>query len=429
MWWALADADSRSGSGTRCRSRRAKVRCGFDWTGALLVASASCICLPACVGDEPARAVWTGTADTLASGLVVVHNPDNAMYDGRATWSIREQRTIGSGGGGAPLGEVWDLAVDDEGSIYALLTREEKILVFDRDGSALRQIRTSTAETPITVPVKLALDSLQRLWVLDSRNARYAAYDSTGMVVDTMPRPIGPRAGHCRPVTCGWFDRRGDLVDGTMVIGRDTVYRNMVATSRAAWPSGTPFQFVLEPWIGVLAFVPFRDRTAYAFDPSDFFWLGSPQEYVLRKVSLSPPYDTVLTTSRTYTPRPLNDTERGKLQSLRSRLARALGESTAVARLPTVAPAFTLLTVDDEGRVWVARYDASDGATRDFDVFDPQGRFLARARADFDVKVNPASRAPESPSPIVIRGDEFYSLRSDGPGLDYVVHAKIRGAR
>jgi len=376
--------------------------------------------------SESRSATWTGAADTLSSGRVVVQNGESAMYDGRAAWRVTEQTTITAADGGA-LGEVWDLAVADNGVIYALLTREEKILVFGPDGSALAQIPTATAETPITVPVKLALDSLQRLWVLDSRNARYASYDTTGSLVDTLPRPIGPVAGHCRPVGCGWFDKRGNLVDGTMRIGRDTVYRNMIATSDAPYPSGTPYWFLLDRWIGILAFVPYRDRPGYAFDQDGFLWLGSPKEYSLLKVSLHAPFDTILTTSRAYVARPLNESERAKLQPLRSRLVREFGDSVADARLPRTAPAFAQLAVDDEGRLWVAQYNDQDGATRDFEVFDAHGRFLARARANFDVKVNPVSRAPESPSPIVIRGDVLYALRSEGPGLDCVVRAVIRG--
>jgi streptogramin lyase len=163
----------------------------------------------------------------------------------------------------------------------------------------------------------------------------------------------------------------------------------------------------------------------YAFDRDGFLWLGSPQRYVLHKVDVAHAFDTVLTASREYSRRLLSEPERRLLEPIRSRLERSFGASVA-ARLPEHAPAFTSMTVDDRGLLWIARYGAADGATRDFDVFDADGRFVARAQTNFDVRVNPASRAPQSPTPIIIHGNDFYALRHHSNGLDYVVWATIR---
>ena len=49
-----------------------------------------------------------------------------------------------------------------------------------------------------------------------------------------------------------------------------------------------------------------------------------------------------------------------------------------------------------------------------FDVFDPEGRFLGPARADFMVG-----------SPLVFVGEYLYAVTRDDLGVPYVVRARI----
>ena len=96
--------------------------------------------------------------------------------------------------------------------------------------------------------------------------------------------------------------------------------------------------------------------------------------------------------------------------------------------IPSHKPALARSFVDAQGYLWAVPYGANDGETRAFDVFDPEGRYLGEARADFAIGLErTAMPSVGRGTPIIVRGNHLYAVTFDEWDVPYVVRARIDG--
>lgn len=83
---------------------------------------------------------WAGSVDTLADGVVHVRNSAEPLWTAGEGWTLEEELRIGSATDEGPelLGQVRDLAVDPLDRIYVLESQSNEIRVFDADGEHVR---------------------------------------------------------------------------------------------------------------------------------------------------------------------------------------------------------------------------------------------------------------------------------------------------
>jgi hypothetical protein len=103
-------------------------------------------------------------------------------------------------------------------------------------------------------------------------------------------------------------------------------------------------------------------------------------------------------------------------RSFAERVGASAGEVDA-SRVPTYYRPLQGFAVDDRGRLWARLAAPEGGSAMRFDVFDPEGRLLARAEA-------PVAYA-EWRQPL-IAGDAMYLVTTDDLGVPYVVRLRIR---
>ncbi|HUP18712.1 MAG TPA: 6-bladed beta-propeller [Gemmatimonadota bacterium] len=374
----------------------------------------------------------TPTVETLPDGATLVRHTPPA--DGvPVTWRLDEELRIGTmeGGGPAQFGRVGGLDVAPDGRIIVLDAQAQDIRVFDADGRHLRTLgrkgggpgelegangvvlgedgllrvpdgrndRVSYFDldagfvrsypyTPLYVTWTFdgVLDENGVLWAIhrippDQPGERgqeaYVGYDSAGVAVDTLPRPVEHR------------DPRND--PGFWAIERDG---RMMAS------------------LGV----PFYARAQHVLDRRLRFWstvLGDPTYRLERRDPGAEP-DLVIETGR-----PLQPVDRAAADSIAAGWEREYAVRLDRSKIPENAPAIINFFMDDDERLWVVARTPDSDSTGTLDAYDSiDGRWLGTLVADFPLMAYP---------PPVIRGDRVWAVVWDELDVSYVVQGRMVG--
>lgn len=364
--------------------------------------------LAACGTGRSARV--TARFDTLASGTVVVHNPDRGMWGDRPAWSLGDAVAIGSrrDSGKAAFGQVWDVALDQLGRVYVLDHQAQEIRVFGRDGSYIRTIaRSGHGPGELAIPSGMRFDPHDRLWVLNSGNQRYSVFDTSGALVREFPRRTSTMFLEWRD---GAFSATGDLYDFVSLpteqgraskCGRyDTLTSAFVdSVPCPVLPVGTP--------MGWGRIVP---------TPSGW-WVAVASAY--RLWELTREGDTARVIEREHETVDLPAAQRDSIREAMGRLQRRAHGAVDLP-IPERQRMFDNIVVDNRGYVWVQLSRSTDERRTSFDVFDPDGRYLGAVETPFPVDPRPTP---------VVRDDRMAFVTTDEPGAQVVVTARVRGRR
>lgn len=383
------------------------------------------LALHACGYDAPASARWTSTIDTLASGTVLVRNPQVGAWDSASAWRLVEDLRIGAMEGQGPevFGRVHDLEVDGYGRIYVLDSQASEIRVFDDAGQHVRTIGgPGGGPGELQRPTGFTWAPGWRLWVEDPANGRYTVYDTTGAVHASYPRTI-------RGVRFRWagtFDRSGRLyVRGLRVLeqSRESV---LICMDSVASPADTfllpkyeppTYELVRDGLTRWATTVPFAPSLVWRLAPDGSLWFGITDKYSLYHRSLDG--DTLRIVERGHTPLRVTAAERDDaLTADYFREMAAQGVRIDPGLVPEYKPAWLGFTLDAEGYLWVIPL-LDEEETSAFDVFDPHGRYLGRL--PFGIRMQAANPVP------VVRGDRLYAVIQDEFGVQYVVRALVEG--
>ncbi|HXF95250.1 MAG TPA: 6-bladed beta-propeller [Gemmatimonadales bacterium] len=368
--------------------------------------------------ERSAGGRWRGTVDTLASGTIVVHNPATGIWDSASAWRIDEELRIGSAEGDDALAfnQIADLEVDRVGRIYVVESQTQEIRVFDSAGRFLRTIgRKGRGPGEFQQAIGMEWDPAGRLWVVDQGNVRYTLLDSAARVLGTRTRPLS-----------GWFTwrwqggldstglvyewyRKPDPTGGDVLLRYDTAFKAADTFPLPAY-EGEVFK-IEESGRRIWASVPFTPALSWIFDPRGYVWFGITAPYRIYQRRLEG--DTVRVIERAYEPLPVTSEDRDSVIARLDWFTKQGGKVDA-SRIPRVKPAFDSFFLDDRGYLWVDPVTPKEDEGRVFDVFDPDGRYLGRARANVRLAGQP-----------VFRGDYLHATTEDESGIPYVIRARI----
>ncbi|HEY8537179.1 MAG TPA: 6-bladed beta-propeller, partial [Vicinamibacterales bacterium] len=150
---------------------------------------AGTLTLLACQASPPpdSDSEWAGTVDTLASGRLVVRNPDAPLWRPGEAWELRERFRLGAmeGDGADVFGNIVDVELGPDGALYVLDAQASEVRVFGSDGTHLRTFgRSGRGPGEFNHATGMAFDAHGTLWVMDWGNARYSGFDpNTGALV------------------------------------------------------------------------------------------------------------------------------------------------------------------------------------------------------------------------------------------------------
>jgi sugar lactone lactonase YvrE len=363
----------------------------------LLLAAAACS-----GGDSPEG---TAKVDTLENGAVLVSNAAMGVWGGRPAWRLTDEVKIGARDGEAPevFGHIAHIELDEFGRVYVLDFHAQEIRVFEADGSYVRALGGRGAGPgEFRYARGMKFDPAGRLWVVNQNNLRYSLFDTSGVLVEELPRRTGTY------FVDSWnaaFTPAGDLYDWDMRY--DPSHGELVSTHSPGLPAGTPLGW------------------GYHMLTPHGWWVGVASEYRLWHIDFAG--DTVRIVERDHEPKPLAEAQRDSADQELRRL-RQRARNRIDMDVPQYERVFNRMVVDDRGYLWVLLSSEDDAQGTTFDVFDPEGRYVGGVPAPYRVEPQPPW-GPYTGPPPVIRGNQIAFVTKDALDVDYVVLMRVQGRR
>ncbi|HSH45154.1 MAG TPA: 6-bladed beta-propeller [Longimicrobiales bacterium] len=388
---------------------------------ALLVTGAV-LALAGC-GDA-ASAEWAGRVDTLASGQVVVTNPETGVWAEGEGWTLTEEARIGTLDGDGPdmFGQIMSLAVDPAGRVYVLEGQAQEVRVFDADGAHVRTFgRSGGGPGEFGRALRLDLGPDGNIWVADPQNNRLSVFDTAGTYLDghTMA------GGFTIIPWPGRFDDAGRYYypvplpsEGEFWIGLSVYDSTMTPVDTLTPPEDPVEREYFEMRQGDNGFfrssIPFSGGFQTRLSPRGTYWGLVTDEYRLTEFGADG--DTIRTTTRPYDPVPVTEAD---MEQARENLSWFLeqGGEADWSKVPDVKPGARGFAFDDQGNVWVWPVTAGVREGSVLDVFDETGRYLGPVSTSVALALQPA--------PVFV-GDVVYGVTTSELDVPYVVRLRLQ---
>jgi hypothetical protein len=269
----------------------------------------------------------------------------------------------------------WQIAVDEDGSIFVLDSKVHHFKKFDRDG---RHVRTFSrpGEGPGelgTSGLTFALDPEGHVVVADFMNNRFTEFDNDGEYV-------GDRKAFGNFITHIEFGRDGsvylesydsDMQDYNFSRQKVAKYTrgfelvDVVDSMRVQSQKTVPFEGGMRS-VGI----PYTDGFEWRIGPDGNLVIARRCQYRIRV--LSPDLETLHEVTRDVEPVAVSKADRDRFVEDMDESFRDIAREVD---LPSHKPYIVAVRVDHEGYILVCRYDESDSFTN-YDVFSPDGEFV-----------------------------------------------------
>jgi len=348
----------------------------------------SCIGL-ACVKKN---AEWKGNIE-VKDGVKYVKNPKEPIYSGDIL-ALKEELSLGEVTKYQSLFyAVKELDVDDEQNIYVLDWMAGHILVFDKNGKALRTIgRKGQGPGEFQRPMDISIFGDQ-------------------LIVHDLERCIS------------FFTLKGEFINSVTsmdVLSIWDVYYdslgNIVAQNAPVFDPTNPkqafrkydhnmnmlFQFAEAPGSGGLGpNNPFGAIGSIAVDREDNIIFGYPKDYAIEIFNTNG--KLIRKIEKEYSPLKLTNQDKKEMKEANP------GRNNI--EYPKYKPPFRRFFIDDEGRIYVGTWEKPGRTESYYDIFDPEGKYLAK----IDLKGKP----------IMCRNGKLYSIESNDEGDQFVKRYKM----
>jgi hypothetical protein len=370
----------------------------------------------------------TARYDTLPSGTIRVTSAEPTGWsDSTRAWRFETVARIGGADGSASeLVEPSNIAIDDWGRIYVADRKPPTVKVFDSTGALVRVIGREGSGPG---EFRVAFIAVRRgvLVVHDPMQSRTSVFDTAGsylrswkssccywsdVAIDRAMRIYIPTVSTPDSTGKTWgraytrYSVDGATIDTLVVPARDHTKTWQVSSKDGKSQMMTG--------------VPFTPRSHDAYHPAGGFvhaWSG---DY---RLAVSPTgSDTARLIVRPWTAEPIPDARReAETNETLKWVIEQYGEAIAnaaikVGDVPTTAPAFIGLRVDEDDHLWVRRFAGSDSTQTAYDVFRPDGSWLGPV-------VVPVSM-PEWGNQYFAKG-LVYAVTEDDDGRPTIVKLRI----
>ncbi len=380
------------------------------------------------------RAGAQGAVRWRAAGLVVAlaagcaRGPDAVDRAGLARWELVPELRVGAEDGPGSLADIRGFVVDSAGRLLVLDFNDQQIHLFDssrRYAGTLGRKGQGPGEFGNANGLLQAPDG--RLWLNDPYNSRFTVLNPDGSLHATHRfQPWGYGF-----MWAAAFDTGGTLYE-SIGVRVDTALRMRLQR----FPPGAAFvseTLPTHPCDSLAATlppardyyqtpggsysVPFVPSPLSAFDPTGGWWCSTGRAYEVVQVTFDD-HPTGVVVRGTRPTVPVTPAERDTaIARLRRFFEQTGGTNPDFSRIPGTKPPLRALQVDPAGRLWVMPTSPDSGTT--WDVFAPDGRQLAVARAPFPVSAY---------LPLRFRGDRVYAVPTD-TDIPTILRARLTQTR
>ena len=331
----------------------------------------------ACGGDPGAGPANSAVADTgnyvversEADGVETVRTVSGSRWGGNPR--LIEELSIGEEVGDDALlfGAIsasW--ATGDR--IYAVDTQIPAVRAFDHQGNFLHQVGgLGQGPGEYSRPIGLAVDGQGRVLVTDLQGARLNIYDSDGNRIEDWPLGT-PQAALGLQVSLDGevFTRVIELpseISGPIELKEGM--RRVGPDGHQGDPFYPPEIEFEQPTVKVefgdnsfdMAILPFTPSYQWAFAPGGEMIAGVGNEY---RIEIHAGGGTVRVIEKAWIPVPVNPDERSFRAEMAAQPMRRMAPELTIPEsdVPAHKPAFTRLTADRNGRLWVTRQGPSE---------------------------------------------------------------------
>lgn len=343
-----------------------------------------------CGGEGRTEAAsWAGTIDTV-SGVVVVNNPATPILQGDDGWRLEETLSIGvlEGDPDYQFSSVRQLEVDDAGDIYVLDSQARRVAIYDSTGRFVAAFgRQGEGPGEFENPGRMTWKA-DTLVVWDWRLRRFSYFDRRDTLLrdERLDIELGVGEFVFRPDGLAWAQRgpsywmpaRPDI-DGIGWLMQVDLSSG-AADTLLKWNADDTYSVRSENFMMVRG-KPYAASVEWTAGADGHL-------YVARGVAdeievYSPDGDRVRTIRRDYTRHPPSAAERDSalaeleesLERFEPSVADRVRKAFEIANPKQVTDA---LTISDAGYLWVRISTADDIASQTWDVFEPDGRFIAQ---------------------------------------------------
>jgi hypothetical protein len=386
----------------------------------------------------------------------VVRASQRPLHPGVAT--LVEELSIGVADGAEEymLGEIADIALGRDGSIYALDRQVPAVRHYDAQGKFIRNIGRKGAgpgEFHSVSGIAMTRDGRLLLW--DTGNWRINVYSAGGDILPQMSTPSGTggssMATYSRALmvdTAGHVITRKMIFDGRDLTNRPTVWLRYAATGAPIDTAFAPPSPKAEAVVSastertsVSDRVPFAPRRLVTLSPLGYFVAGYPDRYAFE---IHRPHGPVISVRRDVKPEPVSRSERAEARKRIEDRMRQTNPSWTWngPDIPETKPLYEDLQVALDGRIWIAilpevstRIGSSSigggigqpGTSRApaqgpppppsrpalYDVFEPDGQYLGQVQV------------PAKVSSVVRRGDQVWAVAFDDDDVPRIKRYRI----
>lgn len=320
--------------------------------------------------SESLSAIYQKIKIQKEDGVKVVYNPkDPDPPAGSATQLILEEEfTLGQGTDESTFAQLAYFAVDNEGTIYALDSKDCLVKVFNNQGKFIRHFgRKGQGPGEMNIPTGIHLTFSGEIMIEDPMNQRLVYFTPDGKFLRTMStvKVLG-LAGLI-------LDSKGNMIGRQIVLADN----KMVWEIKKYNPDLTELYTIdrvdsPNPLAGKIN--PFEYATVYELDQNDYLYYGKSDKYEIHVIN--PEGKLVKKIIKQWAPVRLTEEDKKELLSQISEVGSGIKDRII---LPDYYPPYQVFSLDEEGRLFVRTYEK--GRARGeyyFDIFDRQGKYMAK---------------------------------------------------
>ena len=337
---------------------------------------------------------WKGKID-FEDGIKVIKNPKEPVYGGNVI-EFKEELTIGEAEGRKEyvFSKISGIAVDSEGRIYVLDYKEAQIKVFARNGDYLKTIgREGQGPGELASPYSICVTEQDQIMIQDLNNHRMIFFSLDGKFLKSISTAELIMVG-------SWVDSKGNIIGLVSTSGPEMQILELKKFDSDLNPLNSYYSFSRPR--GSSGFNPFMPELCWAVDRNDFVICGYPESYEIQ--IFNPEGEMERKIIKDYEPVKITPDE---IERAKKRLPGPMKLDT-----PKCHPAYQDLTVDEEGRIFVQTWEKNkDSAAFYFDVFDSDGRYIAKIPMKF--------------RPRIWKKGKLYSIEEDEEEYQMVKRYKV----
>lgn len=335
---------------------------------------------------------WKGTI-RQENGVTVVKNPKEPIY-GEDVFSLEEELSIGEAEGREEymFSQVGGIVVDEEERIYVADLKETHIKVFTKDGEYLKTIgRKGQGPGEFERVSGIQITYQKELIVFDMNIRRLSFFSPNGKFIKALS------VSKLNPFRLNSNSKGNFLVQSVTL----DLMNNQSISELKIYDSNLNYLLTIGAPVSGDIFNPFdpffiwrlgnNNNIVYSYNKTYELRIYDSEGKIIKKIAKD--YD------------PVRITEEEKKEAIEK------FSPPSGTEFPKFKPAFNQFILDDEGRVFVQTFKRTEEGSHYYDVFDPEGKYIAKVLFRW--------------KPRVCKKNKLYTVEEDEEGFQFVKRYKV----